>query len=523
MKRKFPILTVVLFLSIVFVKADSTDFKKLVRKDMHFHSDLERKVIQQLDSNKTPSMLELMLASDKYVMNEDFVKVKAEVDSLVSDLKKSTSKLSLEFKIKTIFQHTHKRFFKKYDEGVLTYDLFRSGYYNCVTGTCLFAHIFNELNIPYVVKETPNHVYLIADPDGLKIPVESTDPKAGYLKPSRGLMNDYIKFLIDNKLITKGELDSNGMDATFNKYYYSRININYRELAGLQYYNLGLFNFDFGKLDEGISYLEKSYFLYQSPRNKMLLSTAYLAYFRYLESYRDTNNVRNIIKLYTLLPDTPRRRIIPSIFHEIRYELLTRRNDEKGFDYYNKRLGEAVTSDTVIHNHLQIIYDFERGRTSILNGDYENGIKFIVAACNKEPDNREFRMAAELGITKQLSTIDDPIERIDKLNELTRIKKEFRNYPAIKYLYAYNYLKLAHRAFIQDNASNARHFLNEFESLKYNNTVDSALFVTVYLESCKGLTSTNEIHAQAKRLQWAISLMPKNTLLIKEYEKIRYK
>lgn len=60
--------------------------------------------------------------------------------------------------------------------------------------------MFDELGIPYSIKETPTHVYLIADPNGEQILIETTDPVKGFAEFSNGFKQNFISTLLAQKL-----------------------------------------------------------------------------------------------------------------------------------------------------------------------------------------------------------------------------------------------------------------------------------------------------------------------------------
>lgn len=101
-------------------------------------------------------------------------------------------------------------------------ELNKNGNYNCVTATALYGLLLNDLGIPFSIKETPEHVYLIAYPKSDAILIESTDPLKGYR-----VFNDNYKALIvqnlkENKIISESEFKTGNVNNLFDKYFFPR-------------------------------------------------------------------------------------------------------------------------------------------------------------------------------------------------------------------------------------------------------------------------------------------------------------
>jgi hypothetical protein len=88
-------------------------------------------------------------------------------------------------------------------------EIFETGYYNCVSGSALFALILSKLEIPYQIIEAPTHVFLIAYPNTEKIVLESTIPDEGSHQFSKRIIERYIADLYKSKLISKEEFEGN--------------------------------------------------------------------------------------------------------------------------------------------------------------------------------------------------------------------------------------------------------------------------------------------------------------------------
>jgi hypothetical protein len=86
----------------------------------------------------------------------------------------SLEKMNEKKKVMRLYDDIHEKFLDKYTVFTPFSSIFTSQEYHCVTSNMLFALVFNEFGIPYEIRETPNHVFLVAYPNSSYITVETT-------------------------------------------------------------------------------------------------------------------------------------------------------------------------------------------------------------------------------------------------------------------------------------------------------------------------------------------------------------
>ena len=196
---------------------------------------------------------------------EFYGKGKKAIDDYVKDLKSKNIQLKpLKKQIQIIYKTTHAKFFKKYEAKAFFNNIFENGQYNCVTASALYALLFDEFKINYSIRETPVHVYLIADTSGLQTLIESTLPGSGVMSFNDKFKKDYITYLNVNKIISDSEFQNSTTDELFREFYSKDKSISLWELAALQYYNKGIFLMEEEKYAGAASYLEKALLIYPS-------------------------------------------------------------------------------------------------------------------------------------------------------------------------------------------------------------------------------------------------------------------
>lgn len=161
------------------------------------------------------------------------------VTDFVAKMKTRYNNLNSPKQLKKILNEVHKEFLIKYEANIQFYEIFRRGYYNCVTSSTLYAFILRQLNIPYRIKEMTTHVNLSVFANGKEMDVEPTMPSE-ILSITRKDKKKYTDYLIKEKLITQQELESKGVEKLFDEKYYQSKTIDLKKLGALTYYNYAL-------------------------------------------------------------------------------------------------------------------------------------------------------------------------------------------------------------------------------------------------------------------------------------------
>jgi hypothetical protein len=156
--------------------------------------------------------------------------------------------------LKAVFEKTHRRFLKKYELCSTLTEVFEDGKYDCVSGTALLALVVSVLDFQYTIKETPFHAYLLVESAEGTILLESTDRVYGFI-PNKSLVKKY------EEIYTKLHIDPKDKNAiVFNKA------VNLEQLAGLQFYNEAILNFNQRNFEIAKTQLKHALSLYTADR-----------------------------------------------------------------------------------------------------------------------------------------------------------------------------------------------------------------------------------------------------------------
>lgn len=182
-------------------------------------------------------------------------------DSFLNKLEKKHNAINQENDfIHYLFTKTHQQYLKKYEENTPISNLFKTGSYNCLTGTILYALLLDHFQIPHQVIETNYHIFIIVESKQGKILLETTDPANGFI-------SDPLE--IESRMNT---YKTNSAQTSNSKMRYYQFNfelfnpVSIQELRGLLYYNKAADAYNHQNLQESVQCLTKAHELYSSSR-----------------------------------------------------------------------------------------------------------------------------------------------------------------------------------------------------------------------------------------------------------------
>jgi hypothetical protein len=159
-----------------------------------------------------------------------------------------------------VFTKTHQKFLKQYKEYATFHELFKTGMYNCLTGTALYALLLEELGFNYTIIETNYHIFLLAETEEGRILFEATDPLKGFVADDR----EIAKRIDGYKQNTVVQARNDKTYYQFDVQLYNTIDLD--ELSGLLHYNLAVEAVNNRDLESSITHLGKAMEIYRSQR-----------------------------------------------------------------------------------------------------------------------------------------------------------------------------------------------------------------------------------------------------------------
>jgi tetratricopeptide (TPR) repeat protein len=398
MVRKLPLP----FFLVLLIKTCFAQDTLVYYNEVTFTTPFEKQVLDEHFLAKKTDLFNLFMANGTILNESQFKETRQRFYNHVT---KTASQPNLQNKkndkkLKTLYDNLHETFLIKYDLKNKFENIFDNGYYNCVSASALYALAFENLGIPYVIKEKPTHVYLLAYPQNEKIVVETTSPTSAYNTLNDPFKTAYIKMLKEQKVISNAEYVGGDINALFDKYYFGeQEDISILNLVGIQYMNDGLFKLDDQKYIEAFHQLEKAYLFYPSKRMGYLL---YLTLLHAIDA-----SASDVLDQATYLGKFARFKsyagsadLLPAEFERVAYKLLFEHSDRMQLNAYYQKI-DSTLHDQETRDELASIYNYENARYLYSQGHYKAALPYLEKALDLKPNNLDVNnlFTATLGET----------------------------------------------------------------------------------------------------------------------------
>ncbi len=351
-------------------------------------------------------------------------KLTIELENYCKELSKY-DKFSEKKRVKKIFIETKKRFLKDYSLYSFFPDLSETGYYNCVTGSALFAIIFEELAIPYAVVEIPQHVYIVAYPNDLRIGVESTNLKDGIYQWSEYSKIRAVSYLIAIGKVTEDEVKVRGADEIINHFYYSYNELTFDDLIGIHFFNRALYHNKSKANVEALEAAQSARDFYPNDRNTYLLG-GLLQESIANSDFEDVIIVDYITQYYELTQKKSERDRMESVFKYVLQEALFTRRDFEFVQLSMTLIDHNLTDQTdknLFLSNLELLY----ANWYLTQNDPKNALIKVKSGYSHNPKNFQFHdLLSSLLINKTIN--EEPSEESFK-DSLALFET---NYPFLK-------------------------------------------------------------------------------------------
>ncbi len=370
--------------------------------------------------------------------------------------------------LKKVYDFVHEEFLRKYETETYFHQIFKNGRYNCVTACALYGMTFTKLDIPFVIKETPTHVYIIAYPDAEQIGIETTDPIGGFKTFSIGFKENFVNQLVALKLIDISEL-SDGMNAVFDRYYFSSKELGLAELIGIQYYNHGITELQDRAYLSAYHDLEKAYFLYPSDNIKETLTGSCLLALSEanFDNWDDVNLLAMAITLNH--PNFTDQQQLSEFSRFLQKQLIDK-NDTVFVDQAYEKI-TMLPLDEDLEKDITFLYNYERARKLYNRGNYKLALPYAKEAYRSKPENSDSENLLVNTIQNTMVTkVYSDQEMVAIIEDLLEEYPSLKTHGHLGELRSRLYLIAMHDAFEQKKISQALELKNSFEEfLSQNN------------------------------------------------------
>ncbi len=424
MRIAFPLLVFIFLYSNGLTQDQDQKNSLVLINDVTFSTETENKYFRNLYENETHAFELLMSINNDDVKPTDVLNQKKKLRREIEVLKSFSVHKKKSKYIKSIYSHIHENFLTKYELKNYFNEIFSSGNYNCVSACALYSLVLDDMGIPYTVKETPTHVYLIVNIEGEQVLIETTDPVGGFNKFSTGFKSNFVKLLMDSKLISDKENNENSIDYLFNKYYFTEKNVNLKQLIGLQYYNHGLYLLEDNNYRKALPEFQKSYLLYPSDKIKEVVLFT-LGNLLAQEEHENLEGVRIISALSRYENTNISDADLENEFLRLTNEMLVNAGNTTLYDSAFNYLQKNINRENLL-DELKYIYNYERGRVLYTKGNYAEALSFLDNSYSLKPNNADIEALYLSSLAQSLSRKNDSDEIINTLSYAMEKHKELQ-------------------------------------------------------------------------------------------------
>jgi len=508
MKIKWLILF--FWICVITVSASNDTINDLVCfSDLQYNSSLEKQVFEDYFFKNKKDYLGLFLAIDSSQTRENLEQIRTQyLDYLSKFQNKKFEKSSVKKKINILYDFIYETYFTQYELIILFNDIFTSSKFNCVTATALYSIFMHDLNIPFIIKENPVHVYLVGDPMSNGILIETTDPQNRIYNYDFRTKSSFAFYLVASKIITEGTLKTKSIEEIFNKYFYSDEDITLDQLIGIHYMNHAAYLLDDKKTKEAFRQLEKAYLFYPSDKNGFILFTA-LSSIISNNNYKDFENIEYLFKLprYTKFNITNDN--VTGEFIRATNNILIEEGNEKMYNDTYHGLVKCI-EDSLLIKDITFIYQYETGRYCLSNGWLKKGVDHIEKAFSLKPTNSEAMSLFIAAVAIQI--------RGEQTDQILNILNDYlKKYPLLidndlfHGLLLETYLLKSRQYFDENNIDDGFNYLEKFElSYEINNKlpVSKDLIVQAYSAASVYYFKRGNYNQSKKYLQKGLDYVP---------------
>jgi hypothetical protein len=436
----------------IFAQSDS-----IIRfSDLKFQNAFEKKSIEDFVAYKKDTF-NLFLAIDESITEKDARLSQVAYQRVLKGLEDNNIRSrKINQQIKQSYAEFHSRFLKKYNSNEFFPQIFLSGTYNCVTGSILYSMVYEYLGIPYKVKASSNHVYLVANPGSASIVIETTNPGFEQQIFTGEFKQQYVNYLRSSKLISEADYKSKSIEEIFEEKFNEVKDAEFGNLAGMQYYNKALGKYENNKIDDALSLSQKAYFFYPDYQARNLLYVCLLTFIDKC-NFDKVSDIDYLAQL-SRFEETDFNTVV-AIFNNIINRNLQYTNKDAFCDSLNLRLTSEL-SDKKLISEINFNYNMQMSYR-YLNSDKVE--KYVASALSIKSNHHDAQVIMENHLRKKLYSITEPDVLLDTISQMEKRYTLEIVTSALQEHKLRAYLEKADELFTSRKAAEGNKYLLEFE------------------------------------------------------------
>lgn len=503
----------VVFISFLFsfvINAQNDTISDLVRfSEIEYNSKFEKECFEDYFIKGEADYLALFLAVDSSANNNILDSIKTQyLNYLQTFQNKRFSRKPPQKKVKDIYTYIHEIYFTDYKFIALFNEVFKGGKFNCVTATAMYSLFMHDLDIPFIIRETPTHVYMIAYPGIENIYIETTDPENRVFNYDFRTKTSFVLHLVHNKIVAESTMRLEGVDAVFSKYFYSDEDIDIDQLIGIHYLNHAAYLLDEKKPKQAFKQLEKAYLFYPNEKLRFVLFTA-LTSIVVNADYTFKKDFEYLCRLERYYGfDVKNEHFVEEFLEATENILIAAEDVEMYKSSYNYMV--SMLSDSSLINDISFVYHYKLGRYLLSESILEKGTAHIEQALTLKPENADAISLMIAAITINISSLSE-IQVLELLTNSKKLHPEISDNPIFKGLLLEAYLLNIAYYVEQNNLTLALPYLEEFEETYANNgsvIVSDELIVRAYSAFAVHYFKNNKNKESMSYLQKGLNYVP---------------
>lgn len=396
-------------------------------------NEAEKRIFGILKAGEKVDAISLLVAINEDSKNNGW-KTEDIVESHSKEFEKERKKSAEKF-VKALHKSLHTNRLRYYQEICTLSETVNGGAYNCVSATALFALVFEKTGYDYAIHQTPNHVYLVVEPQGSNIVVETTTDRKAQFAISEEYKRAYLEYLQKSKQLSPKETAGMNDDEVFEHYYFGDEVITLQQLAGIQYYNDGVLHLEKEAFDKALSQFEKAYLLYPSERFRFLMVQCAANLLDNAAEKTSPVVVGLMGKFLKYSDDAAAKDYIRQEFEASTLKLLVQKPDVVAYNAYSQSMMDVV-KDSALNADLMFTKYFYQCKYHGLKQEFDRAKHFAEKAIELNPDHLEVKNLLMISELESLRTLNAPAkETVDSLNIFCAKYPAVCEFPDIKELW----------------------------------------------------------------------------------------
>ena len=454
---------------------------------------------------------------DTSITKEEVAEFNIKLDQLIQSFpKKENSNRKEKKRIRKIYDAVHESLFTKYEEVAFFPEIFDKGIYNCVTATAVYAYLFDQLKIPYSIKDEPNHVYLIAYPNTYNIHLETTVPSEyGFSSISEKQIEKIVDDLLKMKLITQEELTRKGHKKIYTDYFYGKQFVEKSALIGMQYYNKALLLYEESKYEEASELAKTASIYYSKPAIDYLVNIATYMMLDTMEfsELEDVEIFLDVFSGLTYQEDYSKEDIEYYI-----YKIVSNDKADTEFIIKSSELISNFGDEDARIYALDIIYGILMERC-LKAEELECGLKYAQELLKIDSENNRAKEGLLYVYKKRITLMPVSDSTLDEIDELEKEYPVIKEDVTIQSFKCFNLLKLIENAYSSRDFEGGETYISKLEYILNNFEksilINNEYIAMAYLSAGQYYYRFDKLQKAHKYLKRGLDYSPDNKMLNK--------